>query len=148
MAWYLCTVSRAERGNWARCKGVGLWGVPRGPKVHTQVQVGDHLLFWIGRVGYVGYGVVSGPPRRPKSREEAPWPGGKYRFETVVPFTLQIETQTPIHVPFKGAVQNETGFTTVMFQRGFSPVSDSSASRITSLILDQELRLENLSGEA
>lgn len=100
-------------------------------------------MFWVGRRGYVGYGVVTGPARVPKTRDDAPWAGGKYRFTAVVPMKVLVEVQTPIFLPFSHNVQSVTGLNTAYFQRGMSVMSDRAATSVTEQLLDRYLHEEH-----
>lgn len=100
---------------------------------------GDHLLFWIGRKGYIGYGVVTGQPRKPLTKADAPWIGGTERFTAVVPMVVQLETSTPLFLPFINNLQKDTGFNTAHLQRGMSKVSEEAATLITERLLTKYL---------
>lgn len=136
MAWFVCTISPTEPRNWALCKEYGLWGYTRGM---PRSVPGDHLLYWVGRQGYIGYGLVTDYPRPPRSRADAPWAGGKYRFTAVVPMVVLAEVQVPIHLPFINNVQAETGLNTAHFQRGMSAMPDNAATAITARLLKRFL---------
>lgn len=137
MAWFLCSVSRSQPRNWILCKESGLWGYTRGI-AHCDPQ--DHLLFWVGGRGYVGYGVVSGEPRKPNGKSEAPWPGGVYRFTSIIPFRLQVEVEEPVYLRFERQVQERTLFSTARFQQGFNAVSDGAAAAVAELLMVQHLK--------
>lgn len=141
MAWFLCSTSRSRPENWARCKDVKLWAVTTGSRSRAdrRVEIGDHLLFWIGGRGYSAYGVVTEPPRPPRDKSEAPWAGGIYAYRTVIPFEVQLEVARPLFLPFVKARQVETDFPSVLFQNGLSPLSDIDASRVVQHLLLQEL---------
>lgn len=139
MTWYLCTVSKNEPENWAKAKSVGLWGVPGGSRVALNVKKGDHLLFWLGRRGYVAFGVVADEARVPLRKEEVPWPGGLARWRYVIPIRVQIEIQEPIRLKFARAVQEQTGFTAMRFQRGFAAIDDGPAKMIAEKIVERSL---------
>jgi hypothetical protein len=135
MASYLCTVGRQSPQNWALCKQVGMWGIPFGRyRRRTPVEVGDRLLVWIGGRGYVAEAVVTDPPRPPRNRDEAPWSGGIHRFALVVPMSVAIEVRTPVRLPFMGDRQAETDLPTVMFQRSFALLSETTADHISGLL--------------
>ncbi|MCC3298469.1 hypothetical protein [Arthrobacter caoxuetaonis] len=134
MAWYLCAISPNEPRNWQLCKERGLWGYTRGT---PKCEAGDHLLFWIGKRGYIGYGLVTDMPRRPRSKADAPWAGGTDRFTAVVPMTVQVEIAEPVFLPFVNNVQQDTGFNTGQLQRGMSLVPNDAATRITARLLER-----------
>lgn len=139
MSWFVCTISPAEPRNWELCKEYGLWGYTRGmPKCAP----GDHLLFWVGQRGYIGYGLVTDYPRTPKSRAEAPWAGGTYRFTAVVPMKVQVEVKEPIFFGFTNNVQTQTGLNTGHFQRGMSAMPDDAATDLAEQLLKRFLDQE------
>ena len=105
-------------------------------------QVGDHLLFWIGKRGYIGYGGVTDMPRRPRSKADAPWAGGTGRFTAVIPMAVQLEIAEPIFLPFVNNVQQDTGFNTGHLQRGVSLMPDDAATRITARLLERDFQTE------
>ncbi len=138
MAWFLCSTSRSQPKNWPLCKEVGLFAVTlrSQTRADSRVDVGDHLLFWVGGKGYSATGVVTGKPRRPRGGAEAPWPGGTYNYRAVIPFDLDFETKTPLFLPFVKARQTETGFASVLFQRGLTDISEEDAKRIVGRMND------------
>lgn len=132
MAWFLCSTSRSQPRNWPLCKEVGLFAVTltSQTKADTRIDVGDRLLFWVGGRGYSATGVVTAKARRPRGRAEAPWPGGTYNYRAVIPFDLDFEASEPLFLPFVKARQTETGFASVLFQRGLTDISEADALRI------------------
>lgn len=140
MAWFVCTISPTEPRNWRLCKEYGLWGYTRGmPKC----KPGDHLIFWVGKRGYIGYGVVTDHPRIPRSSAEAPWAGGTQRFTAVIPMKVQLEVSDPIFLPFKNNIQVTTGLSTSHFQRGMARMPDDVATAITEGLLQRFLDPED-----
>jgi hypothetical protein len=144
VAWYLCSTSRSKPRNWELCKEVGLWaiGTSSRTRLDPRIEVGDHLLFWVGGRGYSAFGVVSELPRPPRDNLEAPWAGGVYAFRTVIPFKLQLEVKTPLWLRFERARQVETDFPSVLFQTGCSLLKDRDASKIVQRLLVQDLELQ------
>jgi len=139
MTWFVCTISPSEPRNWDLCKEFGLWGYTRGvPKC----EPGDRLLYWVGRKGYIGYGLVTDYPRRPTSRAEAPWAGGTTRFTAVVPMKVLLEVKDPIHLQFERNVQTDTGLNTGHFQRGMSVIPDAPAIALTERLMDRYLQAD------
>lgn len=136
MAWFVCSISPNEPRNWELCKEYGLWGYTRGM---AKSVPGDHLLYWVGRRGYIGYGLVTDHPRLPRSRADAPWPGGTYRFTAVVPMKVLVEVTKPLFLPFVNNVQEQTGINTAHLQRGMSVMSDSAAAAVTIRLLERYL---------
>lgn len=137
MTWWVATISRHHPGNWGLCKEVGYFGYTRG---RAGCEPGDHLLVWVGGRGYIGFGLVTGPPRAPASRAEAPWAGGTRRFTSVVPFRMQLELDTGgIYLPFRKNIQDVTGINTARLQHGLSCISDKAATRVTMMLLEREL---------
>jgi hypothetical protein len=138
VATYLCTISRESPNNWALCKQAGMWGIPLAAKVgYRRVEVGDHLLIWVGGRGYVAEAIVTDVPRSPRNRDEAPWPGGTYRFGLVVPMRVINEVQTPVRFPFVGDKQADTGLSKAMFRRSFVRLPDDVSATISSALAAQ-----------
>lgn len=139
MSWFVCTISPTAPRNWELCKEYGLWGYTRGmPKCVP----GDHLIFWIGRRGYSGYGLVTGYPYPPKSRADAPWAGGTSRFTAVIPMKVQLEVKEPIFLPFEKNIQTQTGLNTAHFQRGMTVMPDGAAQSVAEQLLQRYLEQE------
>ncbi|MGH8894162.1 MAG: hypothetical protein ACRDWY_12805 [Actinomycetes bacterium] len=141
MGWFLCSISRSQPRNWDLCKEVGLFAVTTASRTGAdrRVQVGDHLLFWVGGRGYTATGLVTGDPYKPRSRAEAPWPGGTYNFRTVIPFQVQHEPSKPLFWKFVNARQIETGFASVLFQMGMTDLSSQDATRIVAAMLQDDM---------
>lgn len=133
---YLCTVSRRTLGNWDLCKEVGLWGIPGATRTRmSHVDVGDAMYVWLGSTGFIAECLVDGKPRAPLDESELPWPGGRYRWTTVVPFKISIELRTPLFLPFDAQQQQAvTGLFKGNFQRSFAPISAKVAAKISELI--------------
>lgn len=137
MTWWVATVSKNEPKNWDLCKETGLFGYSRGM---AKCEPGDHLLVWFGGRGYIGYGVVTGHPRRPASKAEAPWSGGTSRFYSVIPFKMQLELPAGgLYLAFKNNIQEQTGFNTAKLQHSLSVVPDEAAVKVTRQLLEIEL---------
>lgn len=135
--WWLATVSKHHPRNWELCKDAGLFGYSRGL---AKCEEGDHLLVWHGGRGYMAYGVITGAPFVPRNRAEAPWPGGLYRFTSVVPFKVQLELPTGgIYLKFRDNVQELTGFNTAKLQHSLSAIPDEAAALVTERLLEAEL---------
>ncbi|GAA1740379.1 hypothetical protein GCM10009809_39880 [Isoptericola hypogeus] len=144
MTWFLCSVSRDHTHNWELCKEIGLFGYSRGL---ASAKRGDHLLFWVGGRGYVGYGVVASGARVPSSSAETPWAGGKYRFKSVIPFRLLTEINGGLRLRFDRNVQELTGFNTAKLQRGVAEIDDAAASLVVMRLLEIELETKASLGE-
>lgn len=98
------------------------------------LRKGDHLLFWLTKKGYLGFGTVIDDPRAPNGREEAPWLGGVERFGTVVPFKLDFETPNPLFLKFGKEGQEITGVKPFTLQSGLALITDSAALQCAKLI--------------
>lgn len=120
---YVCTISRNTPTNWAKCRSVGLYGVP-GHNRPPGVKKGDRIFVWMGGKGYIAEAVVTEDPRVPKSRQEAPWPGGLYSYGWVVPIDIILEVKEGVSFPFVGQRQERTGVTKSGLQRSLTLVSE------------------------
>lgn len=130
MGWLLATIGKSDKGNWELCKAAGLWGVSiQGENNYIpKAQKDDSLLFWVGGVGFVGYGKVTEDMRVPKSDSEIPWRGGLARYGFVVPFKITAELHPPLLLNFKSNLQLGTGIPLAYFRRGFQPITDAQAN--------------------
>lgn len=144
MTWYLCTIGKASPGNWELCKQVGLYGIPGGHINRPggrigrpHVEVGDRLLVWQGGAGYIAEAQVTGPARIPRDKQEAPWPGGIYRFAYVVPIEVVLEVKSPLNLSFIGNQQSGTGFATGTFQRSFVAIPDKAATYVSNALREK-----------
>jgi hypothetical protein len=135
LTWFVCTISKTSPKNWDLCKVTGLYGVPGGSRLsRPSATEGDHLLIWQGGAGYIAQAVVTGLPRVPMSRAEAPWPGGTYRFRWVVPIKVDLELNSPLKLGFQGDRQRVTGFSKTMFLRSFTRVDDRAAVQVSEVL--------------
>ena len=91
----------------------------------NQAVKGDHLLFYQASKGFFASAKISGPMKRPTSKEEAPWAGGIYRYGIVIPFKLQIELDEPLRIPFLSMKVEGTSISVTSLRRGFAPISNS-----------------------
>lgn len=137
---YVCTISRNSPRNWPLCKEVGLYGIP-GHNRTPAVRKGDRLFIWQGGKGYVAEALVTEDPRVPKSRDEAPWPGGLYSFGWVIPFDLVLEVKAGVAFPFVGQRQDKTGITKAGLQRSLALMSTEGAA-VVSEALAERVRAE------
>ena len=133
MSWFVCAIGSSNPGNWNLCKKVGAYGVSLGIG-RPSIREKDRILIWLGGRGYVAEAVATGPPTKPHTKEEVPWPGGLYRFAYVVPINVVAEVREPIYFPFVDRVQPETGVKTAHLQRGISLIPDSGAMKISAAI--------------
>lgn len=142
--WWVATISKHSPRNWKVCKEVGLFGYTRG--MH-KAQPGDHFVVWFGGRGYIALCLITGNPFRPTSRAEAPWAGGTERFQSVVPFSVQVELpeNEGVYLPFSNNVQAKTGLTTARFQHSLSAMPNFAgrlvANEILQIALDAEKAL-------
>jgi hypothetical protein len=139
-ATYLCSISRFNPDNWPLARDAGMWGLTARGGVGTRtpptarVRPGDRLVFWVGGQGYVGEGVVVEPPRAPKNKSEAPWPGGLHLFQTVIPMLVTKELRSPVYLRFDGDKQRDTNMSKNNFRRSLYRIPDSAAEVISKLI--------------
>lgn len=138
--WYLCTIGKGRSANWQICKDYGLWGVASVPGKTRRVSArkGDMLLFYMAGEGLIGYGEITAEPYAPSSKDDLPWPGGKYRFKTVIPFKLSFESMSPVQVKFESMKFPGTDVHTSRLQKGFSLISNKDALRIIELMKHDE----------
>jgi hypothetical protein len=137
VSWYVCTIGKATPGNWELCKQVHLFGIPRSTTGRPHVQVGDHLLIWLGGRGYAAEAAVTGPARIPNSEEEAPWPGGTDRFAYVIPIEVVLEVTAPLYLPFVDNRQSGTNFPNGYFRRSLSGVPDEPAMHVIAALREK-----------
>ena len=136
MSWFVCAIGKYSPGNWDLCKQVGAYGVSGGHG-RPRAEAGDQLLIWLAGRGYVAEAVVTGPPIVPRTKEEAPWPGGLHRFAFVVPMRVVAEVREPISFRFVGGIQPDTDVSTAQLQRGMALISDSGAMKVSAAIRAQ-----------
>lgn len=136
MSWFVYTIGKSTPGNWDLCKKVSAYGVSIGSG-RPSAKEEDRILIWLGGRGYVAEAIVTGPPTEPRTKEEAPWPGGLDRYAYVVPIHVVAEVREPINFPFVGRVQPETGVKTAHLQRGIASIPDSGAMKISAAIRKQ-----------
>jgi hypothetical protein len=136
VTWYVCTIGKASPSNWELCKQVNLYGIPgiRGHPRRPRAQAGDHLLVWQGGKGYIAEAAVTGPARIPRNNNEAPWPGGTYRFSYVVPIEVVLEVESPLKLSFVGNEQTGTGLPKGKFQLSFAPIPDKAATYVSNAL--------------
>lgn len=128
MTWFLCTVAHDSPRNWDLCKEISAWGVATQPGKFRQerVQVGDKLLIWLAKRGYVSCATVCGDVRIPASKAEVPWPGGLHRYGAVIPFRIDLELDPPLMLRFHSQKQELTGINVYQLRRGFVAVNDAA----------------------
>jgi hypothetical protein len=143
VASFVGAISSREPLNWDRCKEVGLWGVPRST-IHVRgVEPGDRLFIWRGRLGYIAEARVTGKPRVPTDRSEAPWPGGPRRFARVIPIEIIRELPKGYRLAFLRDRQEVTGLSTNSLRFGLVPVTDSAGDHISAALAQQEPNAAN-----
>jgi len=125
-SWFICTISKEGFKNWEICKEISAWGIAasgeRKPRLDRVVK-GDHLIIYAAGKGFLSTAIVTSPMRRPLSHEEAPWPGGVYRYGAIVPFKILIETKNPLKISLTKMVFDGTEIHTSRLQKGFSMIS-------------------------
>lgn len=133
---YVCTISRTSPRNWDLCREIGLYGIP-GHKRSPSAKKGGRIFIWIGGKGYIAECVVTDDPRPPKSRSEAPWPGGLYSFGWVIPFELVLEIKKGVSFPFVGQHQEKTGVSKSGLQRSLALLSAEAVEVISSALRER-----------
>lgn len=137
MSWFICAISGKSPQNWDMCKEIGLYGISSyNAKIRHEVNVGDDLIFWLTKKGFLGSATVTGQPRAPKGPAEVPWAGGIYRFSIVLPFSLDFECKEPVFIPFEKGRQKETGISAFSLQRGFALITDKAGEIATKAMKD------------
>ena len=136
LTWFVCTIARKSTRNWQLCKEVSAYGIP-GKRKPAQAAAGDCLLFWVGGRGFVGEGEVSGSPRVPANKIEAPWPGGTYQYGFIIPFELRIEVSKAVYLPFSGQIQDRTGISKTQLQRSFSIIGAGAGELVRDLLIER-----------
>lgn len=125
-SWFICTISKESFKNWEICKEILAWGIAgsgdRKPKL-DRVKKKDHLIIYAAGKGFISTAIVTGPMKRPASREEAPWAGGIYRYGAIIPFKILIELSSPLKIPFTKMFFDGTTIHTSRLQKGFSMIS-------------------------
>lgn len=125
-SWFICTISKEGFKNWEICKNISAWGIAasgdRKPKLDS-VKKGDHLVIYAAGKGFISTAVVTGPMKRPTTKEQAPWAGGVYRYGAIVPFKILIELSEPLKIPFTKMFFDRTQIHTSRLQKGFSMIS-------------------------
>lgn len=135
MGVFLGTVSRDSPQNWPLAKQVGLWGVTkRRAPAARRVETGDQIIIWLGGRGYGAVCHVTAPARSPKGAAEAPWEGGVYQWQFVVPFEVVIELDAPLWLPFNGDSQERTGLSKAQFRSSFQSLPDDKGAVIVALV--------------
>lgn len=138
MATFVGAISSKEPLNWDRCKDVGLWGVPRTTKRVQEVKPGDRLFIWRGRVGFIAEARVTGKPRTPTDRSEAPWPGGPRRFASIIPIEVIREVPKGYRLDFVRDRQAITGLSTNSLRFGLAPITDDAGDHISASLMELE----------
>jgi len=134
VATFVGAISISEPHNWDRCKAVGLWGVPKYTFRVRSVKAGDRLFIWRTRAGFIAEARVTGPPRVPVSKDEAPWPGGLSRFSAVIPIAVVQETSTPYRLAFVKDRQEVTGLSSNSLRFGLVPIGDEAGDNISAAL--------------
>lgn len=127
MTWYVGAIAQASAHNWDLCKEIKLFGISTGGrKVGAGgIAKGDRLLIWLGASGFIATATITGAPRNPVSRDEAPWGGGLHRFGLVFPIKVDFEPENPVWFGFVQGKQEKTGLAQFAIRKGFSSIPDS-----------------------
>lgn len=142
MTAYIGAISASEPRNWERCKDSGLWGVPGLTRRGANVSQGDRLFIWRGRVGFIAEGVIIGEARTPRTREEAPWPGGLGRWRSVFPISVVREVTEGYKLPFIRDRQEITGISSNSLRFGLVQIDDDAANTISAELATREPLVE------
>jgi hypothetical protein len=105
-----------------------------------RARVGDRLLFWLAKSGFVGYSTVTEDARIPRGKADVPWAGGVYGWSLIVPMRLDFLCPQPVWLPFVDAKQTRTGISQYALRRGFLAISDQSAQAALEAIHEQHPR--------
>ena len=138
LAWFVCTIAKSSSTNWEICKVVGGYAVP-GRRRRPNVDIGDHLLIWIGGRGYVADCRVTGESKILESEEDAPWPGGPYRYGYVIPMEVLVEPRIPVMLSFVGSYQIETGVSKSQLQRSFALIPEVAGIHVGKVLASHAL---------
>jgi hypothetical protein len=135
MSWYLCTIAATSKRNWELCLDSKTWGISTqsGFASKDMAREGDYLLFWLAKIGFVGFAEVAADTRPPVSSGEVPWLGGATKYGLVVPLKNINQFNPPIKLNFEGRTQEKTKLDQYMFQRGYMPIPDEAANSVVAL---------------
>ncbi len=131
-AWFVCTISNQAAHNWGIAKEHSLWGIPSsGRKIDLNVAAkGDYLIFYMARKGFIAIAQLSNGLKVPRSKEEAPWAGGIYRYGAVMPFKLLLELDQPFVKPFKNNMMVDTHISVTGLRKGFTRINPEDGTKI------------------
>jgi hypothetical protein len=137
-SWYICTLSQESFKNWDICKTVSAWGISAGlSKTNLErVKVGDNLIVYAARRGFLAKATVNNSIKRPTSRDEVPWAGGLYRYGALVPFEIEIELTKPLVIPFTKMIIDGTQIHSSRLQKGFSIISSTDGNYLLKKMLN------------
>lgn len=96
----------------------------------NQAVKGDHLLFYMASKGFFAAASITGPMKKPSTKDEAPWAGGIYRYGVIIPFKLQLELIAPLRKPFSSMKIAGTSISATTLRRGFAPISNADGELI------------------
>lgn len=138
MTWFIGAIAKESAHNWDLCKDIKLFGISTGGRKvgASNIKKGDKLLIWLGGSGFIGIADITGNPRNPISREEAPWGGGLHRFGLVFPIKVVYEPKAPVWLGFKDGKQEKTGMPQFTLRKGFGSIPDSAAIAAEKIIKD------------
>lgn len=136
MSWFIGAIAKESAHNWSLCKDISLFGISTGGRKvgASNIKKGDKLLVWLGGSGYIAVAKITGTPRNPASREEAPWGGGLHRFGLVFPIEVTYEPNAPVWLGFEGGKQLKTGMAQFSLRKGFSSIPDAVGESAEKLI--------------
>ena len=136
MTWFVGAIAKESAHNWGLCKDISHFGISTGGRKVgvSNIKKGDKLLVWLGGTGFIGIAKITGVPRNPVSREEAPWGGGLHRFGLIFPIEVVFEPKAPIWLGFQDGKQEKTGMAQMALRRGFSAITDSAGEAAEEII--------------
>lgn len=131
-SWLICTVAKEAMHNWEICKENGLWGIPSGSRNINmeKLKKGDTFLVYRSSHGFIAKGKFLSNLRKPKSKEEAPWAGGLFRYGAVADIEVEKEI-IPLFKPnFVNQRMIDTSVSATMLRNGLCKISEADARTI------------------
>jgi hypothetical protein len=134
--WYICTVARTGIHNWEICKEAKMWGIPsNGRNISVAPpSVGDTLIVYHAGSGLIAACETTGEWRTPRSKEEAPWAGGIFRYGKIIPFKLTAQLESPAKISFESNKMSGTSISLVVLRRGFGIISEKDGKTLLALM--------------
>lgn len=147
MAVFLGTVSRQSPGYWKLARDAGVWGVTSARAAAARrVEAGDSVIIWLGGRGYRALCTATAPCWSPKGPSEAPWEGGVYQWQHVVPFTVTAELGRPAMAPLQRRCPRADRPVESAVPSSFQSVPDEKGAAISSLSRQAKMREQRSEG--